>query len=119
MTLFVVIFAVTVVTALGIYFIRTSEHRKSDQILLLLCDTGEKNLEFYFESVQKSVEKVVSFVKADLDGIDDEHLSRHMDSVGKYFDQLAYKTNGVLTYYYRIDPTHLSMTFPFRRVARR
>lgn len=105
MTLFVVVFAVTVVTAMSVFFIRKAERKKSDQLLLLLCDTGERNLEYYFGSVQRSVEKVAAFVEADLDGIDDEHLSRHMDDVGVYFEQMAYKTNGVLTYYYRIDPT--------------
>lgn len=105
MTLFVVIFAVTVVTASSVFFIRKTEHRKADQLLLLLCDTGEKNLEYYFSSVQRSVEKVATFVEADLDGIDDENLSRHVDHARVYFDQMAYKTNGVLTYYYRIDPS--------------
>ena len=105
MTLFVVIFAVVVVTTLSVFFIRKTEHRKSDQLLLLLCDTGEKNLEYYFGSVQRSVEKVAAFVEADLDGIGDENLARHMDNVRMYFDQMAYKTNGVLTYYYRIDPS--------------
>ncbi|MBR6025921.1 MAG: diguanylate cyclase, partial [Firmicutes bacterium] len=28
----------------------------------------------------------------------------HMERVEKYFDEMANKTNGVLTYYYRIDP---------------
>lgn len=105
MTLFVVVFTVTVVTAMSVFFIRKTEHKKSDQLLYLLCDTGKRNLEYYFGSVQKSVEKVAAFVEADLDGTDNESLSRHMNDVGKYFEQMAYKTNGVLTYYYRIDPT--------------
>ena len=105
MTLFVVVFAVTVVTAMSVFFIRKTEHKKSDQLLLLLCDTGERNLEYYFGSVQRSVEKVAAFVEADLDGTDDENLSRHMNDAHAFFEQMAYKTNGVLTYYYRIDPT--------------
>ncbi|MBQ3425620.1 MAG: diguanylate cyclase [Clostridia bacterium] len=104
MTLLIVVFAVIVVTALSVFFIRRTEHQKSDQLLLLLCDTGERNLEYYFNSVKKSVEKVAEFAEADLDGTDDKHLSRHMEEVEKYFEQMAYKTNGVLTYYYRIDP---------------
>ncbi len=104
-TLFVVVFAVTVVTAMSVFFIRKTEHKKSDQLLLLLCDTGERNLEYYFGSVQRSVENVAAFVEADLDGTDDENLSRHMNDAHAFFEQMAYKTNGVLTYYYRIDPT--------------
>ncbi|MBR0415281.1 MAG: GGDEF domain-containing protein [Clostridia bacterium] len=104
MTVGVVLLAVSIVTVTSVFFIRSNEHRKSDQLLLLLCETGEKNLDYYFNSVQKSVGKVASFVEADLDGVEEEQLARHMNRVGKYFDEMAAKTNGVLTYYYRIDP---------------
>ena len=104
LTVFVVIFAVSLVSATSVLFIRTNEHRKSDQLLLLLCETGEKNLNYYFNSVQKSVEKVASFVESDLDGPEDKKLESHVERVWKYFDEMSAKTNGVLTYYYRIDP---------------
>ena len=104
MTLMVVIAAVAIVTVSSVIFIQTTEHRKSDQLLLLLCETGEKNLDYYFNSVQKSVTKVASFVESDLDGLDDEKLAAHMERAADYFDEMASKTNGVLTYYYRIDP---------------
>ena len=31
-------------------------------------------------------------------------LDAHVERVRKYFDEVAHKTNGVTTYYYRIDP---------------
>ena len=104
MTVCVLILTLIFITVLTTVFIRKTEHSKSDQLLLLLCETGEKNLDYYFNSVQKSVRKVASFVEADLDGLEDEQLARHMDRVSAYFDMMASKTNGVLTYYYRIDP---------------
>ena len=104
LTVCVVVFAVCTVSATSVLFIKNNEHRKSDQLLLLLCETGEKNLDYYFNSVQKSVERVASFTEADLDGVDEKSLEEHMLRVGKYFDEMAHKTNGVLTYYYRIDP---------------
>ena len=104
MTLIVVILAVAAVTLSSVIFIQRTEQRKSDQILLLLCETGERNLDYYFNSVQKSVAKVASFVEADLDGLEDEQFAAHMDRVSVYFDEMASKTNGVLTYYYRVDP---------------
>lgn len=104
MTVCVVIVAVTVVTVLTVLFIRINEHRKSDQLLLLLCETGDRNLDYYFDSVQKSVEKVASFAGDDIKGLSDTELERHMDTVEEYFDKMACRTNGVLTYYYRIDP---------------
>lgn len=104
LTVCVVIVALTVVTFLSVMFIRNNERLESDQLLLLLCETGERNLEYYFNSVQKSVSKVASFVEKDLDGLETEQLERHMERVGRYFEEMANKTNGVLTYYYRIDP---------------
>ena len=104
MTVCVIVIAVIIVTFLSVFFIRRNEQREADQLLLLLCETGEKNLDYYFNSVQKSVRKVASFAEADLEGLEDEQLQRHMERVGKYFDEMASKTNGVLTYYYRVDP---------------
>ncbi len=104
LTVCVIVLAVTTVTCLSVVFIRKNEKLESDQLLLLLCETGERNLDYYFNSVQKSVSKVSSFVEDDLDGLEPEKLQRHIDRVGKYFEEMASKTNGVLTYYYRIDP---------------
>ena len=104
MTVLVTIVAVITVSILSVIFIRNNDQRKSDQLLLLLCETGEKNLDYYFNSTQKSVARVANYVNADLDGLDDEHLAAHVDRVREYFDEAAHKANGVLTYYYRIDP---------------
>ena len=104
MTICVLIVAVVIVSVLSVVFIRNNEHKKADQLLLLLCETGERNLDYYFNSVQKSVAKVATFVTSDLDGLDDERFSRHMERAWEYFDTMASKTNGVLTYYYRVDP---------------
>ena len=100
----VLLVALAIVTACSAFFIIRTESRESDQLLLMLCETGEKNLDYYFASIQKSVAKVASFVENDIKGLDDDELSEHVERVRKYFDEAASKTNGVLTYYYRIDP---------------
>ena len=104
LTVFVTVIAVTIVTFLSVLFIRNNERRQSDQLLLLLCETGERNLDYYFNSVQKSVQKVASYAEKDLTGMDKADFANHMDRVWAYFDEVANKTNGVLTYYYRVDP---------------
>lgn len=104
LTLCVIIITVASMAILSVFFIRSTEQQKSNQLLLLLCETGEKNLDYYFGSVQKSVSKIASFVEADLDGLDEAQLKRHIERVSRQFDVMASKTNGVLTYYYRIDP---------------
>jgi diguanylate cyclase (GGDEF)-like protein len=104
MTLIITVIAVVVVTLTSVLFIRNTEHRKSDQLLLLLCETGERNLDYYFNSVEKSVKKMSSYAEKDLEGLEEEQLLAHTERVKDYFDQIAGKTNGVLTYYYRLDP---------------
>ncbi len=103
-TLLMIVAIVTSMALLSVVFIVRTEQQKSNQLLLLLCETGEKNLDYYFDSVQKSVRNIATFVEADLDGLDDNRLARHMERVEKEFEEMASKTNGVLTYYYRIDP---------------
>ena len=104
LTVCIIILVVTSMALLSIVFIRNTKQQESNQLLLLLCETGERNLDFYFNSVQKSVRKVAAFVEADLDGLEEEQLSRHIERVSSHFDEMASKANGVLTYYYRIDP---------------
>ncbi len=104
LTVWITVIAVAVVTLLSVIYIRDAEHRQSENLLLLMCETGERNLDFYFKSVEKSVKKIAAYTEKDLDGTDDGKLQKHTDRVRAYFDEIANKTNGVYTYYYRIDP---------------
>ena len=104
LTVWVTLFAVAVTTLLSVLFIRNSEHDRSDQLLLLLCETGERNLDYYFNSVEKSVKKVAAYAEKDMDGLETEKFQAHTERVQKFFEETANKTNGVLTFYYRIDP---------------
>lgn len=104
MTVAMIAVAVLIVTIISVMFIRNTETGKSDQLLLLLCETGERNLDYYFSSVEKSVDQMAVYTEKDLDGLEDDKLLAHIKRVEKHFDEVANKTNGVLTYYYRIDP---------------
>ena len=104
MTLCVVIIAMAIAAAFGVTAIRDIGNRDAKQTLLLLCETGQKDLDSYFRNVENSVKTVSAYVESDLDGIDDKNLQSHMERVSDVFQKLAYNTNGVLTYYYRIDP---------------
>ncbi len=105
-TMLCLIFAVILVVTLpSVIFIRSTASRKSDQLLLMLCENGQYSLNYYFDSVQSSVNNITAFVEDDLKGLDDAHLSEHMDNARQYFDFIVSQTNGVLTYYYRLDPS--------------
>lgn len=100
----VLIVAMTIITLLGVAAIRNIGNSSSEQMLFLLCESGQKDLNSYFESVEQSVEMVSAYVAADLEGLEEDQLARHLARVRDIFARLAYRTNGVLTYYYRIDP---------------
>ena len=108
LTLIITILAVAAVTFTSVSFIQRQEHEESNQLLLLLCETGERNLDYYFTSVEKSVQNVGLYAEKHIRGLDDSDLSQHVKMVEEYFEIVANKTNGVLTYYYRIDPTFSS-----------
>ena len=105
MTVFMLLIVVLISTVSGIWIVRKNSNYSANRTLELLCESGEKNLDHYFESVEQSVEMVSAYVESDLNGLDDKHLQAHLDRVSDIFKKLTYKTYGVLTYYYRIDPT--------------
>jgi len=104
LTVITIIASLAITTILGVIALRTTGNKNAEEKLLLLCQTGQKNLDYYFESVEQSVESVSSFIKQDLDGIDPDKLQAHVDRTRKIFADAAARTNGAFTYYYRIDP---------------
>ena len=104
LAILVIVISVAVVSTLSVVFIRNTERGESNQLLLLMCETGSRNLDYYFTSVENSVRRVSTFAEQDIEGLGEEQLQRHMARMKPYFEEIAHKTNGVLTFYYRIDP---------------
>ena len=104
LTVCAILIAMTVATVFSAVSVRDLGKRSSDQILRLLCETGQKNLDSYFESVEQSVETVSSYAQADLAHTPPEELGAHLARVSEVFEKTARNTQGILTYYYRIDP---------------
>ena len=105
LTVWAIIATMIVATIIGVFAVNDIGKSSSEQILQLLCETGEKNLDSYFKSVEQSVEMVSTYVKADLETTELGDLGAHVDRTRAIFAKTANKTNGVLTYYYRIDPS--------------
>ncbi|MBQ9522146.1 MAG: diguanylate cyclase [Oscillospiraceae bacterium] len=104
LTVCAIVAAMSISTIFGVFAIKNFGDSSSKQMLLLLCETGEKNLDSYFGSVQQSVEMVAAFVEADLTGLEADQLESHMSRASAIFGKTASRTIGVLTYYYRVDP---------------
>lgn len=95
------------ITFLSVIAIRNIGISNSNKMLFLLCETGEKNLNYYFETVEHSVKMVSSFVETDLKKVKDlnsEEFATHLENSKIVFEKMANMTQGILTYYYRIDP---------------
>ncbi len=99
-----ILIAMMVATSVSVSMIRSLGNSDADQMLKLLCESGQKNLNTYFEGVENSVGLVSTYAELDLEGLEPEQLKKHVEHVRTEFANVAAHTNGILTYYYRIDP---------------
>lgn len=99
-----IVLSMTIATLIGLIAVRNLGNESSEQILSLMCETGQKNLDSYFDGVEQSVEIVADYVKSDLEETDLGDFPEHVGRAREIFANTVANTNGVLTYYYRIDP---------------
>ena len=95
---------VTIAALLSVTAVRRIGTSSSEQILTLLCETGQKGLNGYFQSVEQSVEMIASFIESDVEELEPGQLEGHIDRVRAVCQKMVERTTGVLTCYYRIDP---------------
>lgn len=103
-TISAIIITMIIAAVFGVIAIRNIGITSSEQMLLLLCEAGQKNIDSGLLDIEKNVQAISAYVEADLDGTEDRKLQAHLDRVSDFFKKVLYKTNGVMTYYYRIDP---------------
>lgn len=111
LTLSAIIVALSIATYIGVYSIKTLGKSDADQMLHLKCTTGAMNLEAYFDGVERSVETVSTLVQDNFENMPAEQLNVEVETVRHLFGKVAHNTNGVLTYYFRIDP-EFSQEYP-------
>ena len=109
LTLIAIAVGITITTVISAISVANLGHRASEQNLSLLCETGKNNLDYYFKSVEQSVNTISGLVDSHLDTIPEDEfntkMSSHMDQARIFFKEAANNTNGVYTYYYRLDPS--------------
>ena len=99
-----IVITLTIAAAIGVISIRELGSDDADQMIHLTATTGAMNLEQYFESVEHSVKTVSTLVSDNFEGMPFDHLDIQVERARNVFGKIAYNTNGVLTYYFRIDP---------------
>lgn len=109
LTVTAIVVTLAITTLLGVFSVRNFGNTSSEQLLRLLCETGEKDLDIYFDDIEQSVGIVSGFVEKDLETVrTNAELSEHMDRMRDVFERTITTTSGVLDYYYRIDPAFYS-----------
>ncbi len=66
MTVCAVVITMVIASAFGVKTIRDIGNYNAEQTLLLLCEKGHKDLDYYFQNVESSVKTVAAFVQSDL-----------------------------------------------------
>ena len=100
----VLIIAMSIVTLIGVYSVQKLGTNDADQVLHLMCTTGAMNLDTYFDGVEHSVMTVATLVQESFEIMSYDQLDEQVERTRNLFSKVAYNTNGVLTYYFRIDP---------------
>ena len=100
----VIIITLLITTVIGVFSIKKLGSEDADQMLHLTAAKGAMNLEQYFESVEHSVNVVSTLVSDSFEAMPFEELSGQVEHARYLFEKIALNTNGVLTYYFRIDP---------------
>ncbi|MBR5341279.1 MAG: EAL domain-containing protein [Erysipelotrichaceae bacterium] len=104
LTVCTIVAALGIATAIGVISIRKIGRNDADQMMHLTATTGALNLESYFESVEHSVDVVSTLVQDSLEEMPFDQLEAQVERSRNLFGRIANNTNGVLTYYFRIDP---------------
>ena len=109
-----IIVAIIATALVGSIYIANFGHRSVEQSLELLCETGKNNINYYLKSVEQSVNTVSNLIDKELDDIDESDyntgFAKHMEDARFIFRDAGENTNGVLTYYYRVDPSISDIT---------
>ena len=105
LTVSAIVVVMVTATLLSAVSISSLGKNTSDQLLYLMCRTGEKNLDDSFESVEQSVETMAGYAEDDLAATAWDQMNAHLDRVRDVFEKTANNTSGILTYYYRMDPS--------------
>ena len=104
LTVCAIIVALSIATFIGVESIKKLGNDDADQMLSLMYTTGAMDLDSYFVSVEHSAQTVASLIQNSLEDIPFDQFESQVERSRSLFGEIADHTNGVLTYYFRIDP---------------
>ena len=99
-----VVVSVSIATIIAAISVSTLGRRDADRTMVLLAGTADTNLNSYLGSVEQSARTVADLVQESLADDATVDLAGEVDRSRTLFEKVADQTEGVLTYYFRIDP---------------
>lgn len=103
-TAMAVIVSVVAIAIVSLHFIRRVSYESSTELLKLICEKNQHEMDIYLNSVEQCVDTVAFYAEEEIKGISDEQLTSYLNDVNLLFHSVANNTDGVITYYYRINP---------------
>lgn len=133
LTIAAILVSVLSIGGISIFSIRSGGDRDSVEKMVLICESTRKTLNEYLLSIEQSVDMVSRYAGEELTNVAlvdggvigatgfgdsprleqrtdeqrqrlDAYLQEHCDTVEEVMNSVSNHTNGVLTYYYRINP---------------
>ena len=103
-----------VATGIGAVSIAITGHESAEQKMALECENGKNRLSHYIDSVAQSMNSLGTELQHDINEIPDSEFNTqiftHITEAASSFAVASKYTNGVFTYYYRMDPTITTAT---------
>lgn len=91
--------ALLIASVIGTVLLRNYGHEHAEQTLSLLCQTGKNNLNYYFKSVEQSVNIVSKLMDDELDTILDDtfntDLSLHVKETERISPPISARKGGM------------------------
>ena len=121
-TVCVIMVAMLIAAGFGVTAIKKIGIRNAEQTLLLLCETGQKNLDQYFSSVEQAVKMLTAYIESDLDG--DGFVEHEVTDISSYdtndTSSLVWftvpKATGKGVWLPLCNGMHLNVTVPVREI---
>ena len=109
LNLIAVTVSIIITTVISAITIANFGHSSASQELSYLCENGKNAIQDYLGSVEQSASTVANILEDELANIDEDHFNTsfadHVTLAREIFRNSASKTNGVYTFYYRMDPS--------------
>ena len=86
-------------------FIQLISNTYTEELLTLKCDDIQNELDSYVRKVEDCVDTASYYARDEIEGTSDKELKSYLKNVDNLFYHIVKNTDGIITYYYRIDPS--------------